>query len=371
MNTSELDIKTERLASMLVREGLGGVLINGQHNFAWLTAGGSNGIDLSRENGAASLFVTSAGKRYVVANNIEMPRMLAEEVSENDFEPVEIAWQVEKAVGDTALQEAGKLVEGEVATDIALFAAAPAIEGKIAPCRYSLTASELERYKELGRDAGVGMRRVIDTLEQGESEIAAAQKIRAELARQNITSVVTLVAADERIGQFRHPVPTAKAWNKTLLMVTCAKRFGLIVSLSRIVCLGAIPDELQRKTEAVASVNAAFLDATRVGATGSELYGIAAKAYEQAGYADEINLHHQGGAAGYKTRDWVAHPQSSEIVQINQAFAWNPSITGTKAEETVIATENGVEVITTSPDFPQIVTNLNGRDYHSPGVLSI
>lgn len=371
MSVTELDIKTGRLVSILEREGLGGVLINGQHNFAWLTSGGSNGIDLSRENGAASLLVTRTGKRYLIANNIEMPRMLAEEVSDKDFEPVEIAWQVEKAIGDTALKEARKLVEGEVATDIALFAAAPAVDGKIAPCRYSLTNDELGRYKDLGCDAGIGMRRVIGTLEHGESEIAVAQKIRAELATQNITSVVTLVAADERIGQFRHPIPTGKAWNKTLLMVTCAKRFGLIVSLSRIVCLGAVPEDLQRKTEAVASVNAAFLNATRIGATGSELYGIAAKAYEHAGYADEINLHHQGGAAGYKTRDWVAHPQNNEIVQANQAFAWNPSITGTKAEETVIATENGVEVITTSPDFPYIVTNLNGNEYRSPGILSI
>ena len=154
-------------------------------------------------------------------------------------------------------------------------------------------------------------------------------------------------------------------------MVTCAKRFGLIVSLSRIVCVGDVPDELQRKTEATAYINAAMLDATKPGALGADIYAVAAKAYGAMGYGDDINLHHQGGPTGYKTREWVAHPQSREIVQNDQAFAWNPSITGTKVEETVVTTENGVETITASSDFPQIVTAINGREYYSPGVLSI
>ena len=44
LNT-ELIEKTERLREMMAREGLGGVLLNAQHNFAWLTGGRSNGID--------------------------------------------------------------------------------------------------------------------------------------------------------------------------------------------------------------------------------------------------------------------------------------------------------------------------------------
>ena len=77
----EIETKTERIIELLAREDLGGVLLNAQHNFAWITAGGTNGIDLSRESGAASIFVRRDGKRFVLANNIEMPRMLAEEVS--------------------------------------------------------------------------------------------------------------------------------------------------------------------------------------------------------------------------------------------------------------------------------------------------
>ena len=47
------------------------------------------------------LMVTREGRRYVIANNIETPRMLAEEVQEAYFEPLSFTWQAEKADGGT------------------------------------------------------------------------------------------------------------------------------------------------------------------------------------------------------------------------------------------------------------------------------
>jgi Xaa-Pro dipeptidase len=368
----ELEVKTERLIKLLASEKLGGVLLNSQHNFAWITGGSSNGIDLSRENGASSIFVRSDGKYFLLTNNIEMPRMLTEEVFATDFEPVEFAWQDEKSAANFVIKKAKTLSgDGLIATDIALHSQTQAIDGLIAHCRYSLTPEEVERYKQLGADAGRAIRNVIDKLEPGETELEVAAKMRHEFAKGNIASVVTLVAGDERVAKFRHPVPTENRWQKTLLLVSCAKRHGLIVSLSRLICFGEVPRDLQTKTEAAAFVNASFLHSTRPGTTGAELYKTAASAYDESGFLTEINLHHQGGAAGYKTRDWVAHPNSGEIVQANQAFAWNPSITGTKVEETVIASETGVEVITASPDFPVTATEIDGREYFSPGIFSL
>src|SRR5947207_6345513 len=46
-------------------ERLAGVLINTQPNFAWLSAGGTNGIDLSREAGAGTLLICRNGRRFV------------------------------------------------------------------------------------------------------------------------------------------------------------------------------------------------------------------------------------------------------------------------------------------------------------------
>lgn len=369
--TREIQTKTERIVELLDKENLGGVLLNAQHNFAWMTGGASNGIDLSRENGAASIFVSRNGKRYALANNIEMSRLLSEEIATNDFEPIEFTWQDEKSVTDLLITKARDLSDGQIASDIAVQASLRTIENLIASRRYELTSDEIARYKKLGADAASAMSTVIKVLEPGQTELEIAALIRKELQAMNISSVVTLVAADERISQYRHPLPTSKAWSKTLLLVTCAKRNGLIASLSRVVCRGTAPSELKEKTEAAAFVNASLWNATREGFTGAELYQTAVRAYTNAGFADEINLHHQGGATGYKTREWVAHPMSVDVVKVGQAFAWNPSITGTKVEETVIATKDGIDVITASIGRPVIAYEFDGKVYNSPGIIEL
>ena len=367
----EIEEKTERLVEMLEREKLGGLLLNGQHNFAWITGGSNNGIDHSRENGAASVLVASNGRRYLLANNIEMPRMLAEEVSPELFEPIEFAWQDEKASGTFLTDTAAKIAGGTVATDLALNPTVRSVDGLIAECRHSLTEEEIARYRVLGKDTASALDSAVEKLRPGMTELAIAAMMRHELAGRLIESVVTLVAIDDRIWRFRHPVPTRKGIGQTILLVTCAKRSGLIASLSRIVTFGELSAELLEKTETAALVHARLLAATRPGATGADLYQVAKDAYEETGFPGEIDKHHQGGAAGYRTRDWVAHPKSGDQVKRNQAFAWNPSITGTKVEETVIVTDDDIETLTASGKFPAFTHRIDGRDYRSPGVLSI
>ncbi len=358
---------------MLGAENLGGVLINAQHNFAWLTGGKSGGINLSIENGACFLLVRGDGKKFVLANNIEMPRLLTEEISVEDFEPIEFAWEDEKSPGDYVIKKAELLLNDNknLSSDLVLHNQIRPIENLIARCRYELTVEEIERYGKLGKDAGAAIENLFENIKPEETEIEIAGKVKDALAARNINSVVTLVGADERIEKFRHPIPTANRWKKILLIAVCAKREGLIVNLSRIICAGKIPDELQRRTEATAYVFAKLLSETKLGKSGAELYKIAADAYVKKGFANEINLHHQGGATGYKTRDWVAHPLSTETVRRNQAFAWNPSITGTKAEDTFLALMDGFEIITGSSNFPQIKVEINGRQIISAGILSL
>ncbi|MET0624041.1 MAG: M24 family metallopeptidase [Pyrinomonadaceae bacterium] len=370
---AEIAEKTGRLAAVVAAEGLGGVLLGAQHNFAWLTAGGRSGIDLSREPGAGTLLVRADGKRFVIASRIEMARLLEEELAGAEFEPVDYAWEDEKASPTFVADLAARLTEDGKAlgSDLPAGPGLKVVEGVVARCRYQLTPWELERFRLLGRDAGEAVGEFAKSLEPGETEREVARRLNDALAARAIHSVVTLVAADERIGKFRHPVPTSRAWERVVMLVTCARRGGLIASLTRIVCAGAIPEELRRRTQSVARVNARLLAATRPGAVGSELFKTIAGAYAEEGFAGEERLHHQGGACGYRTRDWVAHPASAETVQAGQAFAWNPSITGTKAEETCVASVDGVEILTTSPAWPQIPVRFDGREYLSPDVLEI
>jgi Xaa-Pro aminopeptidase len=369
---AEIEEKTGRLSGVLAEEGLGGVLLCAQHNFSWLTAGATNAVDASREQGACALLVRADGRRFLIASRIEMARMLEEETAGAEFEPVEYGWEEEKARPSLVADLAASLVAGgALGCDLPLFAGVKAFEGALARCRYSLTPPEVERFRRLGRDAGEVLGGFARILEPGETEAEVARRMADALAARGMRSVVTLVAADERIGKFRHPVPTGRSWGRVLMLVTCARREGLTASLTRMVCAGPLPEELRRRTEAAARVNARLLAATVPGAKGSELYATAAAAYAAEGFAGEERLHHQGGAAGYRTRDWVAHPSSAEAVQPRQAFAWNPSVTGTKVEETCVVSGEGVEVITESPGWPRIPVEIEGREYSSPGVLPL
>jgi antitoxin VapB len=118
-------------------------------------------------------------------------------------------------------------------------------------------------------------------------------------------------------------------------------------------------------------VNAEIISATRPEASGQELYKLAARSYAEEGFEGEERLHHQGGACGYRTRDWLAHPLSVDRVFLNQAFAWNPSITGTKIEETSLVLADRTESITSTLEWPQIPVSIAGREYFSPGILSL
>jgi len=368
---TELEEKTDRLVRMLASAKLGGVLLSSQPNFSWLTGGGTNGIDLSREAGAGALLVRADGKRFVLANKIELPRLLAEEISTADFEPVEFPWEEEKSSSSFLAARAAALITRgtSLGMDMPAGADVRVVEGLVASCRYQLTPSEIERYRALGKDAGELLGNLMKTIMPGETEMEVARRTAYTLATRNIQSVVLLVAGDERIQRFRHPVPTTRVWEKVIMVVVCARRHGLIASLTRLACAGAKPDELTRRTIAAAQVNARLFATTRPGASGADLYKEAARSYAEAGFPNEEHLHHQGGACGYRTRDWVAHSLSGDLVQANQAFAWNPSVTGTKVEETCIAFADGVETITSSPDWPSLSIEIAGQHYSFPDVL--
>lgn len=370
----EIDEKVERLARLATARGLGGILLNTQPNFSWLTGGRSNRIDGSRENGSGSLFVSARGERFVIANNIEMPRLQDEALVGLNFTPCEYQWTDEHADPGTPIAIAKRAIGVECSTGIGcdnLVPGGAAMDADIAAARALLTAAEASRYRVLGRDLGVVVGEVCRGLVPDLGELEIAQRVTTAVAGVGARAVVTLVAADERMARFRHPAPTETRWRQRVMVVVCAQRDGLVAALSRIVVSGDVPDTLETRTRAAAGVFERLLAATEAGATGAHLFAVAAQAYADAGFAHEETRHHQGGATGYRSREWIAHPASREIVQAQQAFAWNPSIAGTKVEETVLLTPGGIEVLTSSPGWPSIPMCVRGRTLAAPGVLAI
>jgi hypothetical protein len=49
---------------------------------------------------------------------------------------------------------------------------------------------------------------------------------------------------------------------------------------------------------------------------------------------------------GYASREVVATPDARQEIREGQAFAWNPSLEGAKAEETFLLGPDGPEILT-------------------------
>jgi antitoxin VapB len=155
----------------------------------------------------------------------------------------------------------------------------------------------------------------------------------------------------------RHPLPTRAPLGRFALLAVTAERDGLYVSLSRVVSFGRPPDELERVVRAAAEVDAAVLRASRPGATLGGLFGVLARAYEEQGFPEEWRRHHQGGLTGYRGREVFVVPGDATRLPDACAVAWNPSVTGGgKSEDTALVTSAGVEVVTRTPDLPELET---------------
>lgn len=359
-SSAEHDEKLARVARVAEGAGARGVLLAAHHNIAWLTGGRANRIDASREIGSARLLVTTDGRRFVLANAIEMPRLIAEALAGLDYEPVEYAWADDQDSAFAVRTAQGILGHGGTLGADWPLPGTTVVEGALARARHLLTDAEIERYRALGRDAGGALAGVCRTLEPGDDERDIQRAVTDAAGLIRARAIVALVGCDERLRRFRHPVPTATRWEHVVMLALCAERDGLVVSLSRIVA-SRPPADLAERTRATATVFASLLDATRPGATGAALYAVARDAYAAAGFPGEELKHHQGGAIGYRAREWTAHPASEEVVQPRQAYAWNPTVAGTKVEDTALVVDGAIEMLTTSPDWPVIELGGNLR----------
>lgn len=362
---SETAEKLTRLRSYLTAKKLDGIILTSRANFAWLSGGGDNHVVSQSEKGVGALVVT-AKQALVVANRIEIDRLSTEEPLRG-FAPKTFPWI-------QSLSEAlPRLLTGKkfVADDAAATGYPELPDDFVASVRASLTEHEIRRYKALGRDCAVALETVARHLQKGDSE----HQVEADLARclmaRGIQPHVVLVAFDQRVEKYRHPVPTANHLRTHALLVVCGQRGGLIASLTRCVHFGPIAPALLARHEATCRVEAALWEATVPGRTWGDALAAGIAMYKTVGHPKEWELHHQGGPTGYAGRDLIVTPDSKAKILDRQAVAWNPSITGTKSEDTFITDGENKMVITASgSDWPTLTVKLpKGGTCVRPAIL--
>ncbi|MCE5264298.1 MAG: M24 family metallopeptidase [Deltaproteobacteria bacterium] len=360
----EIQEKERRVREFLKARDLQALLLKRQANFSWMTGGGLNVVGTATELGNASLLITENGK-FVIANNIEAPRMVEEEKLEDQgYQVRSYPWYEEREAA-LVREIVGK---GKVGCDWA-FPETEMVAGEVARLRYSLTPTEVVRYRWLGARVSASLEQTMIGVERGEKESAVIGRLCRELWKDRIDTMGMMGAADERIARFRHCIPTEKPVQKILMVSVNARKGGLIVCLTRFVHFGKVPAELRERYEANVYVDCVLMAATRPGVPAREVLEKGIAAYAAKGYPEEWKLHHQGGSIGYAPRDYRVNFETEDIVQENQGFAWNPSITGTKSEDTILATAQGAELITKPVFYPALSCEAVGSTFVRPNIL--
>jgi Xaa-Pro dipeptidase len=364
---SELQTKHSRLTAWLDQSGLDAILLRRHENLAWFSAGQiearvANGLELA----VVALLLLRDGRGFALAPNNEAPRLADEELTGLGFELIVRPWHALNLEAETLKLVPRQAGAAHIATDAPLGRFEPADLGAL---RAPLTPPEVARYRTLGHLAADAVTETLLTVQPGVSEYELEASTAGRLLRQGIFPSVLLMAADRRILTYKHAVARGARVDRYAMLNLCARRWGLIVSITRFVHFGPMPAELERGFAVAAEVNAALQHASRAGITASSLFNTAANAYIAAGFPGEEQLHHQGGACGYQERDWVATPAATQVVQSTEAFAWNPSCRGGKVEDTTLLLEGSIELLTPTPNLPQVTTERNGIAYISAGVL--
>jgi Xaa-Pro aminopeptidase len=362
----EIKEKERRVSGFLRSKGLKALLLKRQANFSWMTGGGLNLVGITTEVGATSLLITGESK-FVVSSNIEAPRMVEEEKLEaQGFEMVVFPWHKEREA-DIVRELAGK---EPVGSDVP-FPGAVMLAEDIARLRYSLTAEEIERYRWLGERVSLSLERTLQATRKGEKESDVVGRLCGDLWKDRIDPVTLMAAADRRVFDFRHPIPTERKIMNYLMVSVNARKWGLIVSLTRFLHFGKLPADMKDKYLDNVFIDCTFMAATRPGVPAREVLQRGLDAYGEKGYPDEWKLHHQGGAIGYTGRDYRTNFNTPDIIQENQAFTWNPSLTGTKSEDTILAGSKGLEMITRPVLYPTVSMRAGGMDFVRPQILEM
>jgi antitoxin VapB len=360
---ADIRLKEDRARAFLERHGLDALVLGRQDNFAWFTNGGDNRVVTTSEMGVGWLVVTRDAKR-LICHSMDAFRLLDEQTPWQNLEPVVLRWH-EGSMENAAVD----LTRGmRICADFPL-PGARLFGREIVDLHYPLTDLEIERCRWIGHESN---RILVDAaygLRTGDTERDIAARLLYEYARAGMTIDVLIVGTDERISRYRHPMPTGKPLDRYALLHPAARRWGLHANVSRLVHFGEPPPGLQATIDAVRRVGARVHRMIAPGIRFCDVLDEQKRLYAALGYADEWNLHFQGGITGYTLADPGRCLDARETMRENQAYDYFITITGAKFEELTLLTPTGAEIASLGAGWPVSEVESEGEGVLLPDVL--
>lgn len=360
--TREVNEKLTRVRTWMAENGFDGVLFATNPNFFWITGGKQGFVDKGTMDAAVDVLVVLE-KAYVICNSSERYRIMEEELTDGAFELIGYQWhEDEEQVLKPYLQ--GK----RIASDTGVYGSENR-GSELQTLRYVLTEEEEQRLEEIGAESAQILEDSVRDVKTGETEWEAAGRVAGRLMARGYQVPVCLIASDDRVLKYRHPLPTGKRIEKYILIAICAQKYGLTSSITRLKSFGPVSEELKKKYEALLKIDAAYIANTKAGVPAKSVLKKGYELYSAEGYEADFHLHHQGGALGYLTRDYCANFHTEDLVLDGQGFSWNPTIAGVKLEDTFVVHGDSQKIVTETGNWVYREVAVDSKIIRRPDIL--
>ncbi|CAM3786778.1 M24 family metallopeptidase [Mesobacillus zeae] len=352
----------EKVQEFIDQKNVDGIFFRKRSNFSWFTQGKVNYIVNTTEYGVADLLILK-NKMYCITSKMEAARIHDEELEGLGFEFVTPEWFENQ---DDVIRQ---LTKGKKICSDSPFNGFLDFGLELTSLRFTLSEEEITRYKWLAQKAANAVESTCREIEPGWSEYEIQAHLAQKVIKDGINPHVILVSTDERVFDYRHPIPTDKKLEKYAMVVICAEKWGLIANVTRFVHFGELPAALKVNKEKLVQIDIAMNAATRPGTAIKNVLEIGLAQYGTVGHGEDWKYLHQGGPTGYASREFIAVPGVEGIVHENQAFAWNPAIKGIKSEDTILVGREDNEFLTHTGEWVYIEKEVDGKNYLRPDIL--
>ncbi len=224
-------------------------------------------------------------------------------------------------------------------------------------CQFDFTAAALLR--------SGGSERATPRIEPargiGDGPKPAAPSSRARTVDRRAVDILMLAPAHHARGVAggrgrTHPqvpasAPITQRFKRHAMLVLCARQHGLIVSVTRLVRISANCRQICAAAIPPPAPSTPSLSTARISTPCAR--SSATWLPTPAGFSDEWQLHHQGGPCGYPDpRVILATACGRRGGARKSGLCLRSSITGTKSEDTILATSRSPQILTASRDWP-------------------
>jgi Xaa-Pro dipeptidase len=360
--------RIQKVRSLMKKKGVDGILLRKRRSFSWLTGGKTNHILNTTDLGVADLLILE-NTAYCITTKMEAARIKQEELTDMGFEWMTPEWYEGRDQAIADISQGRRIGSDVYPLPVGGLSDGLDLSKEIAELSYVLSLPEINRYRWLSQTAAKALEATCREIEVGMTEYEIQAQLASRVMKEGINPQVILVATDERIYKYRHPIPTDKRLESYAMIVICAEKWGLVTNATRFVHFGSLSEDLIENKRKLAVIDLHMNLATRPGVKISDIFDLGIETYGKMGHSEDWRLLHQGGPTGYASREFLATPHCAGKVQLHQAFAWNPAIRGIKSEDTILVKENENEVLTYTGEWEYIIIEQDGKSNLRPDIL--